>query len=477
MKNLFKLFFLLPIVIFSGCEKFLDVRPNNTGAINPRTVTDFEEILNNAQLAEGNYFLADLVSDDVHLTDGIRDKAGNNSYHLNTYMWNDKVWDATDEDLMYNDTYKYILQVNIVLDNIMAAIDGSEERKAIAQAQAYIHRAYYYSQLAGIYGREYNLSTADQDLSVPLILHPDANELPERATVKQVYNQILSDLKNALEAKELPDFGVDILHPGKAAAYALLARIHLMMGHFDEALLHAESALSIRDTLLDYRLFSFVNPSKPALGVKGKLTTLEEQKTNPELLFGKVTMDTEFYNKFTENLEISKGLLELYQPKDLRLAYNFVYTATNQKAVYPFFSKSNTWYTPFNYSIGVPEMMLIKAECLARTGREDEAIAVINHLRKYRFKTVDFMEIQVGVEDPLKLVFEERRRELYLKGGLRLFDLKRLNREGKYVTTMERLGGTPQTVIKTLPALSPRYLMPFAPKLIANNNLIIQNNR
>ncbi|WP_164121827.1 RagB/SusD family nutrient uptake outer membrane protein [Sphingobacterium sp. xlx-130] len=486
--NMFKIFAncLLILLAFCSCEKFLNVRTNNSDSINPRTVDDFEEILNNAQLAGRNYFLADLVTDDVYLTDGIVDKGGASSFYVNAYLWNDEVWGSAEDDYMYNETYKSILQVNIVVDNIMTALDGSFENKARIQAQAKIHRAYYYSQLVGIYGLDYHNISANSDLAVPLILHPDANGVFPRSTVQQVYDQILVDLNDAINTQSLPDFGVDVLHPGKAVAYGLLARVYLIMGDFQKALFNAEEALKIRDTLLDYRIFSFVNGSNASNGIQGKLITLEEQKNNPEVLLAKVVLDSDFYNKFNENLQISADLLGLYDPEDLRLVYNFEYNATNSTAKYPFHTQRYVQYTPFNYSIGVPEVMLIKAECLARSGEGADAVETVNKLRKFRFKPSDYADLEVG-EDALAIVLDERRRELTLKGGLRLFDLKRLNREGKYVKTIERqgpatieeilAGSPPIKVIKSLPPLSPRYLIPFSPKLIASNSLIIQNER
>lgn len=131
----------------------------------------------------------------------------------------------------------------------------------------------------------------------------------------------------------------------------------------------------------------------------------------------------------------------------------------------------------FNYSLTVAEMMLIKAECLARKGAGESSVALLNQLRQSRFKKADYTPLTVSPgEDALTLVLKERRRELFFHGGLRLFDLKRLNRDPRFKQDLTRVNSK-DSVIATLPALSPRYLMPFTPKVIANNPAIIQNQR
>ena len=70
-------------------------------------------------------------------------------------------------------------------------------------------------------------------------------------------------------------------------------------------------------------------------------------------------------------------------------------------------------------------------------------------------------------------IIKERRIEL-LYHGLRWFDLKRLNNDPRFKKDLSRsnLGKT-----YSLPAGSPNYLLPIAPKIISINPAIIQNPR
>lgn len=464
---------LLIAVCMMSCKKFLDVRPDNVNAINPRTVADFEEMLNNSNLAQPNYLVADVASDDISLTDEVLTLGGQASFYVNAYLWNQTVWTAADDDPMYNDTYKSILQSNIIMDNIDQAKDGSTERKDVVRAQARINRAYCYFQLVNLYGNDYQSATAKTDLAVPLVLHPDATLVPARATVQQIYDQVLADLNAAVNTSALPDFGTDVIHPGKAAAYALLARTYLYMGDYEHSLAASESALRMRNTLLDYRSFTAVNPNDLSFGVNNKPFSLFDQSKNPEVILARVCMDADFYRKFRKTIGIDDELRTLLGQDDLRLVYGFSLGIS-----YPLYMINSLVYMQFNYSIGVPEMMLTKAECLARKGVAETALALLNQLRQYRYNVDKYQPLSITPDqDILTLVLEERRRELFLHGGLRLFDLKRLNRENRFKKDLKRFSNTDGHLLSTLMAGSPRYLLPFAPKVIANNPLIIQNQR
>ncbi|MCS3556146.1 MULTISPECIES: RagB/SusD family nutrient uptake outer membrane protein [unclassified Sphingobacterium] len=476
MKHILKyLFIFFALFLLVGCKKFLNVRVDNN-TINPRTVTDFEEMLNGSTIAEPNFLLADFVSDDIQLSDLVLSNGSEGSYFVKAYLWDDAVWAATEDDYMYNETYKRILQMNIILDNIMQADSGSAERKEIVAAQAKINRAYCYYQLVNLYGADYQNTNAAKELAVPLVLHPDASELPHRNTVQEVYDQVLVDLNDAVSTGSLPDFGVDVIHPGKAAAQALLARTYLNMDDYDKALASAELVLKIKNTLLDYRRFDFVTSDNPQGGISNKPFTLRDQQSNPEILLARVCIDLPFYNKFLETFYISRDVEELYGTKDLRFVYNFKPRRDTIPPSYLYYSNDERQSMQFNYSIGVPEMMLIKAECLARKGEGTAAIQLLDQLRQYRFADVDYSKLEGSSTDALTLVLKERQRELYMRGGMRLFDLKRLNNEPKYKRDLERKS-LKDSLITTLEAGSPRYLIPFAPKNIANNPLIIQNER
>ncbi|SFW84556.1 RagB/SusD family nutrient uptake outer membrane protein [Chitinophaga sancti] len=449
--------FLLSIIVLTGCEKFLDVNPS-TESVNPTTIADFQEMLNADSLAVGNYILTDLMSDDVRFTD--IELNGQDNFYSRSYLWGKVVWNPADEDYMYNSSYTRILQMNIILNRINAAPQDSvntEKNRSNVISQSLIQRSWYYLQLANIYGAAYNSATAGTDLAVPLVLSPDATAQPSRATVREVYYKVITDLKQAVNNPYLPALGKNIIHPGKAAGYALLSRAYLYMAAYDSASLYADSSLALASSLTDLRS-SYSGP-----------TQLIDLRTNPEVLMAKVAYEQNFYSIFKYSFQLSSSLYSLLSYNDgrynTRLSGYFYRTTT--------YNGSTTVFSDF--SVSVPEVMLTKAECLARKGDAAAAMALVNTLaatRIYNYTAVNAS----SADTALAYVLRERRRELFVHGGLRWFDLKRFNVNTNTQLTLTRKQDD-STVIASLAPLSSRYLVPFTQTVLANNPNMVQNVR
>jgi len=440
-----------------GCKKFLNVVPS-TLIVNPSTISDFREMLNSDSLATCNFTFADLMSDDVYMTLFARTES-----YANAYMWRKNIWTANESDFSYNSAYTRILQLNIILAKlplVKSKTDAEEKVKRILLAEAKVHRAWYYLQLANIYGQDFTSGLAEDKPATPLILVPAEGEKPSRATIQVVYNQIIKDLQEALATDELAVMGNTIIQPGRAAAHTLLARTYLYMANYEKALEHANAALELKSTLQDYNK------------LQAYPVTLLDQSKNPEVMMGKVGVEADYERIFIRQIEGDFEFVESLGNNDKRRTLAF-------EGSYNTFS-SNASITTFNYSIAVPEAMLIKAECLARKKDVNAALIEINKLRKNRIENPK--DLTATADNILQTVLLERRKELFLHGGLRLFDLKRLNREPALQVTLKRYERDPWTgeILKELSALepnSPRYLMEIAPKIISINKKIVPNPR
>lgn len=446
------------LVMAEGCSKFLDITPS-TLSVNPTKISDFQEILNSDSLSTTYYFLPDLMSDDITMND---DHLSRGSYiYSRTYLWNSALWNAGDTDYMYNLSYSRILQMNIILSRIDAApadsINTIENRSNVL-SEALIQRSWYYLQLANIYGPVYNSATAATDLSVPLVLVPDASTLPSRASVKDMYGRIISDLKTAVDNPYLPAKGQDVVHPGKASGFALLARTYLYMSLFDSASAYADSALALTSALENYNK-GYVMP-----------TQVTDLKTNPEVLLARISVDAGYYATYNNVFQIADTLQKLLTGSDLR------YTKQFYLGLYEISRSGGVTRIVSDNSVSVPEVMLIKAECLARKGNVTGAATLLETLRSNRLVTGTVSNRVYTADNIMQYVLTERRCELFYHGGLRLFDLKRLNQEAAYKQDLVRKSAD-STVIATLPAGSGLYLFPFAPVVIANNPYIVQNPR
>jgi len=460
MKKTHLYLFLMLIGSFclsSGCKKFLNVGPS-TASVNPVAIKDFQEMLNSDSLGKVQYFLLDAMSDDIQLTDVQTSSTTN--YYRRAYFYEATLWNPNDIDLVYNSTYSRILQMNIILSRIADAPEdelNTPQNRSNIISQALIHRAYFYLQLVNAYGKAYDAATAATDPGVPLVLVPDATALPSRASVEKVYAQIISDLKTALNNPYLPSKGTDVIHPGKAAAFGLLARAYLYRGDYANAGVYADSTLARANTLTNYTSGSYTTPGQ-----------LQDLTSNPEILMGKLTSEENFYLFYQSAFRMSAGLKTLLTASDSRYSKRFtsdLYRVSTTPA--------NTY--AMDNSISVPEVLLTKAECLARAGSFTDAAAILTRIRGNRIATTDTRTFTAA--NILQYVLDDRRRELFLRGGLRLFDLKRLNKSTASQITLTRTNVAGTTVLTTVAPGANRYLVPFSANVIAANPYITQNPR
>lgn len=459
----FYIFLFTGVLAVNGCKKFLDILPSST-SVNPTTMKEFQEMLNNDSLSRVNFFQLDYMTDDVQLTDAYY--ANGDNFLRRGYLWADTYWNPAQDDYMYNSSYTRILQMNIILERIKSApadeLNTAENRSTVI-SQALINRAWYYLQLVNAYGPAYDAATAKTDLGVPLILEPNADVILGRANVEDVYTRIIEDLKTAVNNPYLKSKGTDIVHPGKAAGFGLLARAYLYKSDYQKAALYADSALLLEKTLYDLTTNTYY---------PGELVNLVP---NPEVLMARICIDNKFYTTYTGYVSTSQALLD---------SMGGAYT-TDRRYTQRFLNKvlrlnsSNVYAMVFDNSVSVPEVMLIKAEYLARNGDAAGAGTILTQLRSKRMPAATVSNRTYTAGNILQYVLGERRRELCFHGGLRLFDLKRLNKEDRFKRNLTRTTGSTGTgtLLATLPAGSPRYLIPFSPNVLVANPKIVQNPR
>ncbi len=446
-------FSILSILLLAGngCRKYVEI--DEVGKRVLYYTSDYQYLLNNTTNFEGSFFYPELASDDIYVEND--DYAFLTEQYTKAYTWADQIWidrDDADWDLLY----KQIEICNEVIDGVMDSDGGTEAEKMNIRAQAMVQRAYAYYCLVNIYAKQYDTASASTDPGVPLLLTPDFFASLKRASVETVYNQIESDLKGATAA--LPEFQENISQASKTGAYGTLARIYLQKGEYEQAEAYADSTLAIQNTLLDLADYA------------GNPTGLPTKYEDPELIFSKIL------SYYTLDFQLNPELLAMFSTQDLRYQ---LFTAPGSDLTWTPAAGRVYWrprlFSQGNYSgICVPEMMLIKAECLARGGDTAGAMAVINNLRQHRFTPADFVELSAsGADEALILVLRERRLEL-MGRGYRWFDLKRLNKESRFATTVTHQY---QGETYTLEPNSLNYVFPIADIYTVQNPEIEQNPR
>ena len=166
-------------------------------------------------------------------------------YLFGYYTWQEDVARNFDGDICWDDSqdwetlYKFINITNTVLSLIdeQEAMTNEDKREVSRiKGEAYFLRGAYYFTLANLYGKPYAPATATTDLAVPLKLSEFVEDkVYERASVREVYEQVISDLLAAEEyLKDVPEESV--VRAGHTATCLLLSRVYLYMQNYEEAL-------------------------------------------------------------------------------------------------------------------------------------------------------------------------------------------------------------------------------------------------
>lgn len=443
------------IALFTSCDNYVDIKTE--GKLIPEETVNFRYLLNNSLVFNKYYGLVDVASDDITMRDDhatlYQSRYTSSFYrpYLQVYKWADSIYYTGESDAQMELMYTSLYYSNVVIADVMDSNNGTYEEKLQLKGEAQVHRAFAFLNLVTIFGKAYDDSTSSTDLGIPIFTTPTVNEKIERATVKKVYETIISDLTDATNSGLIDvSTGRNMVYPSKASAYALLARTYLYMGNYTEALKYSELTLALKSTLLN--LEDYIDTSDGSF---------PKSYEDPELILSKQTTT---YAGSPLFLSMSDELINSFDTKDLRYqkytrpVSTFTYgSLTEGRAL----CKEVLTGESRNAGPTVPEMMLIKAECLARANNASAAMEVINTLRKARFKASEYYDLTAtDATDALDKVLAERRRELMGTGGFRWADLKRLNKESRYAKTISHKF---LTDTYTIAPGGNRYQFPFAP--------------
>jgi len=434
-----------------SCDNYVDIKTE--GKLIPEETSNYRYLLNNTSVLEKSYGIVDVASDDISFQNDAQTSAlGGSDYYrpfTNLYKWSEKVYFDGDNDYDMNTLYTALSYANIVINEVMKSKNGTEAEKAALKGEAEVHRAFIFLTLVNTFGKAYDATTSATDPGIVLFTTPTVSDDIKRTSVQAAYDVILSDLNDAVNAGLKPvNTNNNIAFPSRAAAYALLSRAYLYMRNYPLALENAEKSLALQSTLNNLADFEF--------------GAFPSRKLDKELLLSKWNGYSS-YSYAPQLLSLSNELINSFDTNDLRYvlftkptsSFNSEYTVGRT------YAKEGLTGESRNAGPTVPEMMLTKAECLARAGSGDLAMAEINKLRQKRFRAGQFVALTAtDSKDALNKVLAERRRELMGSGGFRWFDLKRLNKEPEFARTITHTFAG-QTF--TLAPNSDRYQMPFAP--------------
>ncbi len=466
MKLLYKLLIFPALLVTFGltsCDEYLDIVPK--GEKIPETLADFEAMLR----YEYGCHRVDVNQALILLNDKYISGSSLSYYPLYkaNYLWDesaDRVELNNSDETTYYASYSAINSFNLVIENALSASEATDDERHEVWAQAKVLRAMTYFNLLNYYADTYDEATANSKLSVPLITSADVNAPYTQVTIQKMYDFILSDLDEALP--NLPKEAATVLHPDLATCYAFYARVYLQMKDYSNALIYANKALAENDHLYDWTTYYQTYQSQIENADSYVRTTSPmgfDYVENYNYRHGST-----YYSSNEQPLLIDRA--KQFEAGDARFLSRWKLRTVGSDAYY-----YATLQGYFNYGgITTVEVLLIKAECLARNGESGNAMKIVNDIRKTRILASYYKDLSADTESQaMNYIIQLKRNELILT-LIPFCDIRRLNNEGTYTTTLTKeYDGQTLTLLPN----SHMWTMPFPQGAIDNpgNGSIIQN--
>lgn len=450
---------LFGVMVLISCKKtaFLEEKPTSQ-IVQPRTLTDFQQLLDNTEVLNYTGGLSQISADDQQVP--FANYQLGSATERNAYIWNKEIYEGDVAIRDWNVLYQGIFYSNVVLEGLSKSNITSTPAGKNIKGWALFSRAYAFFDLTQNFCNTYDVGSASTDLGIPLRLSPGIDEILQRSTLQQSYDQILADALESLPLLQIERPTANLNRPSKVAAFAFLARVYLNMRNYTQAENYADKCLELYNTLVDYNTVNQTSatPFSP---------------TNDELIYSSVQVAT--YSRTTgvsatSSAKVSPNLLSLYASNDLRLKVFYALGTDGTYTKKRGYNGSGVYHFT---GLATDEIYLIKSECLARRNETKSAMDILNMLLIKRLSnTTPYVPIIANsASEALSQILLERRKELAWR-GLRWQDIKRLNKEGANITLTRLLNGTNYI----LPTNDPRYVFPIPDDEISSSG-IQQNKR
>ena len=308
-------------------------------------------------------------------------------------------------DAFWNSGYKAIAQTSNIIKMIE---EGQSEDIDNKLGECYYIRGMMYFYLTRAYSRPY-YQAPNKNLGVPIVNGtPDDLEnlqLPDRSTVEESYAQAIADLRkaeNMLTINEGPAYA------SIGAAQAMLSRVYLYMGKWQETYNSAEKVLLQKSSLEDFNKENSKIPN-------------DFQSTEVITAYEYVCKDVDKAFRATPMLK------EKYDRNDLRP--NKYFDVADKNGNFPVLKCGST---QFSCSFRTGEIYLNAAEAAVHLNKLSEARGRLLKLIENRYTpegyTLKKNEIEAMSQEALLAeIQEERTKELAFEGH-RWFDLRRTTR-------------------------------------------------
>lgn len=423
---------LSAILLLGACDDKLDIVPKGQTTLS--YVDDLELLLNQ------EYDLSVSPASDLGMicNESLGDMLANvpemlsqpNTLNYANMTYDESVDRATlaQNDARYEAIYKYVNYMNVILDKIDDA-EGDASRKPAIKAQAKVMRAYLHYLAVNIYAAQYDEATASSEGGIAYVDDTDASTQKAKLTIQEVYDKMLADCSDETIA-QLPAQSSDVFHTSQATGYAIRAKILFQMKRYAEALPYAQKALELNSKIEDRSSIAETSSWTLAQDSPNNLLAI---KSTARACPTFETVSAETAAKF----EVG-DYVKNYDMMGWNALYGSMIVGVQGCEVCMCMSACTT-----SYGINVERTYYLAAECLIRTGKIREGLAMVD---KVRAKRVEDYQSYASLYDENPMTEQEAMALLQkakwiecLGSYENFFDSKRWNTEDDYKQTITRM--------------------------------------
>ncbi len=444
------LFTVASAIFFTGCDKTIETEPvqSISAEIALTSTTGVSALLNSVYSSYRGIATVGVLYPEL-LADNLINTINNNNTYRNQELNNHGFGTG-----QWNTNYGIINRSNLIIDAINTGIvaDITEANAKLYNGEALFLRAWAYFNLITAYGYIPGKEINGWTEGVPLILTPTKSvqdvTYPSRSTNAQVYTQIKKDLTDAIVLLTNTSRS-EKAYISKAAAQALLSRVHLYLDEWDGVITTATEVLNTatvngkitrvettgtglvshwrthKDKSESIFELTFASNENPGTGSLQSWLTIYPAPVNATCT-GNPTRAS------FADLHIPTSLLDLYDVADVRRVtlIEGPYCKLGQSGL--FFSNK---YSGTGGTFGLDnitifrtsEILLNRAEAYARDNQLDKAAADVNIIR-IRAGLIPLDETVLSQQELIDAILLERRLELAFEGH-RWYDLIRLKQD------------------------------------------------
>ena len=400
-------------LLLMSCGDRLNIEPDNTISAN-QAVETYDDV---QALLVGAY---DILGDDdlyggIVLRDGELLGGDDEVFWDGTFVDPGEIYNKRIlvNNLQVEQTWYEAYQTINITNNVLANLDVvREDEQARVEGEARFIRGTLYFELVRFYGRAWNDGDPATNLGVPIVLEPTTvindESFVTRATVAQVYEQVLTDLEAAADL--LPESNG--FFATTYAAQGMLSRVYLMQGRYPEAAEAANTVIASGEYALnDNYADAFANETNTVEDIFAMQVTSQDGVNEMNRFFAPPS------NLGRGDIYMLEPHLELYEEGDERL--DLFYFDEDQEQTY-----TGKWTEQFGNVnvIRLAEMYLTRAEANFRAGTAIGATPL---------QDINTIRARAGLEPltevTLDIILRERHLELAFEGH-RIHDLKRTGR-------------------------------------------------